>query len=256
MKARRKFRKQRQSEVIQEQTPFFHAAHQPTQGAFFQAKLSVGAPGDKYEKQADKLASKVVRGEQVQNKDEGMLSKQEEEEAQTKLQRQEEEEAQAKLQRQPEEEEEELQTKVQKQEEEEEMQMKLQKQEEEEEMLTKLQKQAEEEEEPVQAKMIQRKEATVSTKVENRIEVQKGGGVPLPDDLREELEHSMNSTFKHVRIHYDINADQLCQELNALAFTVGNHIFFKSGRYQPFTKTGKELLAHELTHVMQQRNEI
>lgn len=230
MKARKKFRKQRQSDRNQEQSPFFHAGHEHIQNTFFQTKLSVGSPGDKYERQADQVASKVVRGEQVQKKDEVTIRKQEEEEAQTKLQRQ------------AEEEEEELQTKLQKQEEEEEMQMKLQMQ--------------EEEEEPIQAKLIQRKETSVSSSLESKVDAQKGGGVPLPDDLREELEHSMNASFKHVRIHYDHNADQLCQELNAQAFTVGNHIFFKTGKYQPSSHGGKELLAHELTHVMQQRNEI
>jgi hypothetical protein len=149
-----------------------------------------------------------------------------------------------------------MQTKLQRQSEskgeEEELQAKLQRQEEEE-AQTKVQKQEEEE---VQAKSIQRKELTASTSLESRINLQKGGGNPLPEDLRKDLEIKMNASFRHVRIHNDNAANKLCEELNALAFTVGNHIFFRSGRYQPGTSTGKELLAHELTHVLQQRNSI
>jgi hypothetical protein len=66
----------------------------------------------------------------------------------------------------------------------------------------------------------------------------------------------MTASFRHVRIHNDNAADKLCEELSALAFTVGNHIFFRSGQFQPTTSAGKELLAHELTHVLQQRKGI
>ncbi len=243
MKAKRKHRKLRQSDVQLEQTPFFGGGkeHQSTpffQGPNIQAKLTVGSPGDKYEQQADHVASKVVKGESIQRQEEMKVRRQEEEEMQTKLQRQEEEEAQTKLQKQSEAEEEEMQTKLQKQEEEE--------------MQTKLQRQGEEEE-PIQAKEVQRKEAGVSSGMETMIDSQKGSGFPLPDKVREDLERKMNASFKHVRIHNDNIADQLCEDLNALAFTVGNDVFFRRGQYQPDSSAGKELLAHELTHVIQQR---
>jgi hypothetical protein len=246
MKAKRRHRKQRQSEVQLEKTPFFGAGREAKSSLFFQspnvqAKLTVGSPGDKYEQQADHVASKVVRAEGLQRQEDKKVRRQEEEEMQTKLQRQEEEEVQARLQRQSEAEEEEMQTKLQKQEEEE--------------TQTKLQRQ-EEEEEPVQAKEIQRKEAKASAALEARIDSQKGGGFPLPDEVREDMEHKMNASFRHVRIHNDNVADQLCQDLNALAFTIGNDVFFRSGQYQPNSASGIELLAHELTHVMQQRKGI
>jgi hypothetical protein len=245
MKAKRRHRKQLTSEHQTERKSFFSQGYSNNESQFFkgniQAKLTIGSSADQHEKQADQVASRVVRGESLQRKEEAKVRKQEEEEVQTKLQKQEEEEMQTKLQRQSESkgEEEELQAKLQRQEEEE--------------AQTKVQKQEEEE---VQAKSIQRKELTASTSLESRINLQKGGGNPLPEDLRKDLEIKMNASFRHVRIHNDNAANKLCEELNALAFTVGNHIFFRSGRYQPGTSTGKELLAHELTHVLQQRNSI
>lgn len=243
MKAKRRHRQQLTSNHQTERKLFFSQGYSKNESQFFkgniQAKLTIGSSADQQEKQADHVASKVVRGESLQRKEEAMVRKQEEEEVQAKLQKQEEEEMQTKLQRQSEAEEEELQTKLQRQEEEE--------------AQTKLQKQEEEE---VQAKSIQRKESTASIGLESRINLHKGGGNPLPEDLRKDLENKMNASFLHVRIHNDNAANKLCEELNALAFTVGNHIFFRSGRYQPGTSAGKELLAHELTHVLQQRSRI
>lgn len=243
MKARRKQRKLRQSDPRIERTPFFTTGREKTGNLFFQntnaqAKLSVNAPGDSYEKQADQVASQIARGEAVQRQEDFRVRRQEEEEIQTKLQRQSEEE--------------EMQTKLQKQEEE--VQTKLQKQEEEE-VQAKIQRQAEEEEN-VQTKAIQRKKDSLTTTVESRINTQKGGGVALPDALRQDLEQKMQASFRHVRIHNDNISDKLCRDINARAFTVGNDIFFRTDEYQPNTTTGLELLAHELTHVIQQRKGI
>jgi hypothetical protein len=245
MKARRKQRKLRQSDLQIDRTPFFTTGREKTGNLFFQhtnaqAKLSVNAPADSYEKQADQVASQIVRGEAVQRQEELRVRRQEEEEMQTKLQRQSEEE--------------EMQTKLQKQEEEEEVQTKLQKQEEEE-VQAKIQRQAEEEE-TIQTKAIQSKEDSLTTTVESRINAQKGGGVALPDALRHDLEEKMHASFRHVRIHNDNISDKLCRDINARAFTVGNDIFFRTDEYQPNTTTGLELLAHELTHVIQQRKGI
>src|SRR5690606_8262112 len=57
-----------------------------------------------------------------------------------------------------------------------------------------------------------------------------------------------------VRIHTDSRAVQSAKQINALAYTSGNHIVFNAGQYQPGSDSGKRLLAHELTHVVQQRD--
>lgn len=86
------------------------------------------------------------------------------------------------------------------------------------------------------------------------IKSQLGQGEALPEDVRARLEGQLGHDFSQVRIHQDARADQLCRQLGALAFTTGNDIFFAHGRYQPNTKTGLALLAHELTHVVQHQD--
>ena len=95
-------------------------------------------------------------------------------------------------------------------------------------------------------------ENTVSAEVEQQIESLKGNGSQLPDDVRSEMESQFSHDFSSVCIHNDAAADALCKQLSARAFTVGNDIFFASGEYAPTTQEGKRLLAHELTHVVQQ----
>jgi hypothetical protein len=58
--------------------------------------------------------------------------------------------------------------------------------------------------------------------------------------------------FSHVRVHTDAHASESAQTINALAYTIGQNVVFRSGRYEPGTKEGRKLLAHELTHVVQQ----
>lgn len=225
-----------------------------------QPKLDVGSANDPHEKQADAVASKVVSSPTTKDTtlqretDQTIVQSQgKEEEMQTKLQRQEEEELQTKLQKQ--EEEEEVQAKLQRQEEEE-MQTKLQRQDQEEKMQTKLQRQ--EEEESIQTK-IQRKshsENSTSKHFESRLAASKSGGNQLPKDILEEMELKMKTSFTKVRIHTDANAQWLCEKIHAQAFTSGNHIYFNKGKFQPGTKEGRFLLAHELTHVIQQRGTV
>jgi hypothetical protein len=92
----------------------------------------------------------------------------------------------------------------------------------------------------------------VSDEVEQQIESLKGQGSQLPDDVRTEMESQFSHDFSSVCIHNDAAADALCKQLSARAFTVGSDIFFASGEYTPTTQEGKRLLAHELTHVVQQ----
>lgn len=84
------------------------------------------------------------------------------------------------------------------------------------------------------------------------MEAAKSGGSPLPEKVRKEMETQFNLNFGDVKIHTDDEAAALCQEINAQAFTNGYHIFFNSGKYNPESSAGKLLLAHELTHVVQQ----
>lgn len=92
----------------------------------------------------------------------------------------------------------------------------------------------------------------VSADVEDQINNQKGGGEPLPDSAREFFEPRFGNDFSDVRIHANSNADSLNRSISARAFTTGNDIFFRSGEYNPDNSSGRELLAHELTHVIQQ----
>jgi pyrrolidone-carboxylate peptidase len=78
------------------------------------------------------------------------------------------------------------------------------------------------------------------------------GGAPLDDDTRSSMENRFGYDFSQVRIHTDTVAAKSAQAINAHAYTTGNHVVFNEGRYQPGTQNGQSLLAHELTHVVQQ----
>lgn len=81
-------------------------------------------------------------------------------------------------------------------------------------------------------------------------------GKPLPTKTRIEMENAFGTDFSSVRIHTNSGAAQVSRSLNATAFTYGNEIFFDQGKYDPESISGKQLLAHELTHTVQQRNAI
>ncbi|OQP60574.1 hypothetical protein A3860_32690 [Niastella vici] len=85
-----------------------------------------------------------------------------------------------------------------------------------------------------------------------RMETAKAHGQPLPLDVRAEMGKQFGCDFSTVRVHYDNEAIALASEVNAQAFTHGNHIFFNNGKYEPASTEGKKLLAHELTHIVQQ----
>ncbi|SEM68092.1 DUF4157 domain-containing protein [Nitrosomonas marina] len=77
-------------------------------------------------------------------------------------------------------------------------------------------------------------------------------GRPLPYALRQFYESRMGRDFRDVRLHTDNSSTQSAEAINARAYTLGNHITFNRGQYQPGTTQGRHLLAHELTHVVQQ----
>ncbi len=94
--------------------------------------------------------------------------------------------------------------------------------------------------------------AMVSPGIEARIKSHQGGGRPMDTVTRSAMEASFGADFSSVRVHTGSSAVQMSQGLNAHAFTVGNDIFFNKDKYQPHTKEGAGLLAHELTHTVQQ----
>lgn len=95
--------------------------------------------------------------------------------------------------------------------------------------------------------------AAVSSGLSSRIEgLRKGGGSPLPGGVREYFEPRFGHDFSRVRVHADGRAAETARHLDAHAYTVGRDIVFGAGRYAPETAEGRRLLAHELTHVVQQ----
>lgn len=92
----------------------------------------------------------------------------------------------------------------------------------------------------------------VPLEVESAISSARGGGRPLPGGLQQQMGQTFNTDFSGVRVHTDAQADGLNQSLQARAFTTGQHIFFRRGEYSPGSAQGRQILAHELTHVVQQ----
>jgi len=84
--------------------------------------------------------------------------------------------------------------------------------------------------------------------------VRGGGGSPLDDGLRTDMEGRMGHDFGDVRVHTGDAADHSARSVSAHAYTVGNNIVFQRGAYDPGSTAGQTLLAHELTHVVQQRS--
>ena len=98
----------------------------------------------------------------------------------------------------------------------------------------------------------------VSEEVEERSPVgeviNSGGGAPLEGSTRSEMEARLGHDFADVRIHTGPKADESARAINAQAYTVGNDVVFQSGKFSPGTPGGMHTLAHELTHVVQQRS--
>jgi Domain of unknown function (DUF4157) len=81
-----------------------------------------------------------------------------------------------------------------------------------------------------------------------------GGGTPLDERTRTDMEASFGHDFAGVRVHTGATASRSAESVQANAYTVGNDIVFRGGGFQPDTPSGRHLLAHELTHVVQQRS--
>jgi Domain of unknown function (DUF4157) len=198
-----------------------------------QAKLSVGAPGDKYEPVADAIANKVMtmlapeKEEPIQR--EAAPEEKKEDEVQTKPLA----DAIAPLvQREttPEEKEEEVQALP---------------------LAGSIQRETaseEKQQEEVQAKPAPEGKSQASGNVESQLSSSKGGGSPLSDEVRGFMEPRFGADFSSVRVHTDGAAVQMNKELGAQAFAHGSDIYFGAGK----SPGNNELTAHELTHVVQQ----
>jgi len=109
-----------------------------------------------------------------------------------------------------------------------------------------------EEEEEVQAQSADGQPDTVSENIEARIDNAQGSGHPLSDNIKEPMEQAFGADFSGVRVHTDSQADLLNQQLSAKAFTTARDIFFRQGEYSNASDSGRKLIAHELSHVLQQ----
>lgn len=140
------------------------------------------------------------------------------------------------IQRQPMEEEEELQMKSQ----ESEVQLKCSECDEEDQIQTK------------KNQKVSTAKEYASSKINRQLSRSEGKGSYLPQSLQKEIGNKIGADFSGVNIHTDSKAVQMNQALGARAFTHGRNIFFNEGEYNPGSTQGKHLLAHELTHVVQQ----
>jgi len=97
---------------------------------------------------------------------------------------------------------------------------------------------------------------TIAPDFESQINTIKGRGHPLPESIRAFFEPRFKYDFSQVRIHADRNAAEVAKSVNSRAFTLRQDIVFGTGQYIPETETGQRLLAHELTHVVQQSGNV
>ncbi|GGF39449.1 eCIS core domain-containing protein [Echinicola rosea] len=219
---------------------------------FFQAKLNMGQPGDKFEMEADQMADQVVSGihetdtttspspettVQTQQEEELVTAETTEAEAQEKplaesvtpvVQSQTEEE-----QVQEKEEEEELQTQ-----DDEEFQKSLG---------------ASDDDDPNEGNVQAQSEHSKALSPQLEGQIKSGsGGSPMDPSTQSSMESGFGADFSGVNIHTDSSAVQMSSDLGAQAFTHGNDIYFNEGKYNPSSPSGQHLLAHELTHTIQQ----
>ena len=181
-----------------------------------QAKLTISTPGDKYEQEADRVADQVMRMPEP-----GRGSPQ--------------------IQRACADCAEELQAKplageisplVQRQ----------------------METEEEEEEETVQASHLASQNVPETADLENDVKALQHGGRPLSPGERDFFEPRFGVSFGRVRVHDGPQAHRTAASINAAAFTTKNHVFLGQSQYQPHTAKGRHLMAHELTHVVQQNH--
>ncbi|QDK82125.1 DUF4157 domain-containing protein [Spirosoma sp. KCTC 42546] len=92
----------------------------------------------------------------------------------------------------------------------------------------------------------------ITSHFESQLSASQSGGQPLSADTRQFMEPRFGADFSSVRVHTDAPAVQMSQNIGAQAFAYQNHVYFNEGKYSPGSNSGQHLLAHELTHVVQQ----
>lgn len=117
----------------------------------------------------------------------------------------------------------------------------------------KVQMQTDEEEEPIQKKSANSSQTSATPeKIQSQIENTRGSGMQIDEQTRSFMGKRFGADFSNVNVHTGQTAVEMNKQLHAQAFTVGNDIYFNNGKYNPGSQSGKELLAHELTHTIQQ----
>lgn len=224
--------------------PFFSKQHDSSgthsKGGFFQTKLAINKPGDQYEKEADNVATSVVSNKNaspiLQQKNISSIQKlattSEEEKVSTNDQRMDRDKEKP-FQRKAAEPEKNKLKGIQK-------------------MDNPLKEEKKKKTTAVQTKQ-DGTASTASTQVTSKINNSSGKGNPLPKNTLHEMGSSFGADFSNVNVHHDSESVDMNKELNAQAFTHGSDIYFNEGKYDPASSAGKFLLAHELTHVIQQR---
>ncbi|MEH1954605.1 eCIS core domain-containing protein [Nostoc sp.] len=238
-----------------------------TEKPLMQAKLTIGSVGDKYEQEADRTAQQVVQRMNAPSQSDRSQAIGREAMPEAELQKKPEIST---IQRQemPKEKEEEQQAEVKQETD----SLQLQKkcggcEKKQEDNLAQMKPETgtfpqeelpkdEEKEELTMQPLVEHQPAergmAATPKLETSIQQKRGKGQPLSDKLREPMEQAFGKDFSGVRVHADAQSDQINRSIQARAFTTGQDIFFRQGEYASGSKQGQELLAHELTHVVQQ----
>ncbi|MCB0397537.1 MAG: DUF4157 domain-containing protein [Flavobacteriales bacterium] len=241
-----------------------HSSHQRT----FQAKLKIGSPGDKYEREADAMADRVLSmpsapvhaapanpgiQREAMDEEESMQMKPMEEDEMMQMKCAECEAEDKMMQRQPIEDEEEMMQMKCAECEDEGMQMQVQRKGEDEELMQQKESLPGTSKSPTAIQRSPDGSHTASPAVTDKIASSKGSGQSMDRATQGEMGSKMGADFSQVRIHNDQQAADMSQQLGARAFTVGTDIYFNQGQYSPSSNQGKHLLAHELTHTIQQK---
>ena len=114
----------------------------------------------------------------------------------------------------------------------------------------------EDEKEKLQKTEVSGSTPEVSSELESSISAVRSGGQPLPEFVRAFFELRFGTDFDQVRVHSDVKAAEVARVVDARAFTMGRNVVFGEGEYTPETISGRRLLAHELTHTIQQGADI
>ncbi|MDJ1178018.1 DUF4157 domain-containing protein [Roseofilum sp. BLCC_M91] len=212
-----------------------------------QAKLTIGEPGDVHEQQADAVASQVVQeinqpesvsSEGVQTKeDDGSMGIPE----QLGIQRTEDEGDEVEMKP--------LDSAVQREGDDEDVEMKP--------LDSAVQREGDDEDVEMKPQVGLQRDGlgggSATPAFEGELKQAKGGGKPLDPTLQTKMGEAMGADFSGVKVHTDPKSHDLSQSIQAKAFTTGQDVFFNEGQYKPSSPQGQELIAHELTHVVQQK---